>query len=1310
MLKDFITGVYCILIITPTMLIIRRKEKFTMTGMYVASNTTGLAAQFGLTRNIGALGETLNRLSTGLKINSGKDDPAGLIASELLKSQITGTNKAISNTQRANSLIATADSAMNSIGVLLNDIKGLVVESANTGTMTSEQLAANQLQVDAALDSIDRIARTTNYGGKKILDGSLAFRTSGVGAEISNLQINSANFGTQDVVDVKVNVTQAADYARLISNGTGVSVDTVLDIIGSRGSATVSLGADSTNDDIADAINRSTDSTGVLAYVEGKEQAGNVILSSTGANNDILISALNAGYDAGNYEFRITRGDTNSARIVTEAVGGQPGVVEISLVDAYENRFNDFAGLFDIIIDTTNRTDTSGANIADTASTSVNMTRGTANRVTYHESNSDASTNVINGRSMTAFIGDGSGDPGTVDATNSDLNGWSIVVDNRIATGSGNEVTDLDAKIVYVNTASDADAIGNALGIALGDSGAPAAVGDPEVVVRFNFGTTNPLQNGDRFTFANGASAGEVTITYTEGSTANDILAMLNAAPNVSASLVRGVDGDALIPMLPTGQTKMVNTGSSSNPNSVSRYASGATAQDVIDLINSNLGDYFRATGLNSDGGSGGRVNFMDASAVHGDINLGNAIRFTGMDNGPIVRLTNLGTNGQTIANQKLSVSILHPSESDILAGIQSPVLEIKLATDAQGQSITTAADLANFFSTLTAEQTMGVSVTQLFAPGVAPNDPRGAMNGIVQPTVGATGSGDIFLLGGNQTIVDDHAVARIAGNRPMTPTNAISGSSAVFTGTTVLEFENTSALNGVSFGFTRDEAKEGFDANTGTLIMFLDSRFTGDPDDDEDLDDALRSVIDGAIAANWESIRAYTGAVGDAVRLAAVPEADVLASTAVTDAVLSDTPNAIHGAGLTRIDSSFTTGAPISGDAAIGVGADDSVLNIVAKAAGTQMAGVKIHFVNDVESGLTEYDTAYDEAYTATSALPDIRVEFITSGDGSRELIVTANLGEDAASEINAEILARALNANETFRTHFEAQSRKLEVSAANVGEAGSVLFNTDITQAQGQTVGGYRIDSGNGVSTSSGVAMMGQADSNERLIIESEALGRDEFVQVNVMSGVLNTVDALGHASNFSLGQDMVATINGMRATTLGNNIGIDTSGLALSMDIANAPGTSNFTITGGGALFQLGPDVVSAQQIRVGITAMTTTSLGGRDGQLYLLKSGNDAALNSSDEGRKLADRIVNQAIESVATQRGRLGATQRGTLEPNIVALQDSLVAMTEANALYTNADFAVESANMSRLQLLLQTGMQTLAIANQMPQYAAQLVR
>ncbi|MCL2711440.1 MAG: hypothetical protein FWE95_11220, partial [Planctomycetaceae bacterium] len=127
-------------------------------------------------------------------------------------------------------------------------------------------------------------------------------------------------------------------------------------------------------------------------------------------------------------------------------------------------------------------------------------------------------------------------------------------------------------------------------------------------------------------------------------------------------------------------------------------------------------------------------------------------------------------------------------------------------------------------------------------------------------------------------------------------------------------------------------------------------------------------------------------------------------------------------------------------------------------------------------------------------------------------------------------------------------------------------------------------------------------------------------------------------------------------------------------------------------------------------VGLTSMLTTNLGGSDGALYMLASGNAADLVTSDASRKLADRIVNQAIDTVASARGRLGAMQRGTLEPTILALQDSMVAITEANAMITNADFAIESSNLTRLQLLIQAGAQTLGIANQMPQYAASLIR
>jgi flagellin len=163
------------------------------------------------------LSQALVRLSTGLRINTGKDDPAGLIASENLRSDITSIRKAITNTDRANQVIATADSALGQVSSLLNDIRGLVTESANEGALSDEQIAANQLQIDSSLEALNRIAQTTTFQGRKLLDGSLDFITSaGTNfTQLSDLQIDQANLGTTGSISVAVDVTTAATQGQV---------------------------------------------------------------------------------------------------------------------------------------------------------------------------------------------------------------------------------------------------------------------------------------------------------------------------------------------------------------------------------------------------------------------------------------------------------------------------------------------------------------------------------------------------------------------------------------------------------------------------------------------------------------------------------------------------------------------------------------------------------------------------------------------------------------------------------------------------------------------------------------------------------------------------------------------------------------------------------------------------------------------------------------------------------------------------------------------------------------------------------------
>ena len=142
----------------------------------INTNVSSLTAQQNLQKSNSQLQTALTRLSTGLRINSGKDDPAGMISAAQLGSEINSTNSAISNSKTAEQIIDTADSALSQVTSLLNDIRGLITQAANKGAMSASQIAANQSQVNSSLDAINRIAQTTNYQGLNLLDGSMGYQ------------------------------------------------------------------------------------------------------------------------------------------------------------------------------------------------------------------------------------------------------------------------------------------------------------------------------------------------------------------------------------------------------------------------------------------------------------------------------------------------------------------------------------------------------------------------------------------------------------------------------------------------------------------------------------------------------------------------------------------------------------------------------------------------------------------------------------------------------------------------------------------------------------------------------------------------------------------------------------------------------------------------------------------------------------------------------------------------------------------------------------------------------------------------------
>src|SRR3954467_580304 len=182
----------------------------------INTNVASLTAQRGLGNSQKTLNSTLERLSSGLRINRGADDPAGLIASENLRSEITGINQAVDNSQRASNVISTTEGALSEAESLLLNVKSLVVQAANSGAPSPEEGRANQLQGDSAVQSITRISNTTTFAGLNLLNGSLDYITSGVNTtDIKSLDIAQANFGTASMIPVDINVVTSARTAEL---------------------------------------------------------------------------------------------------------------------------------------------------------------------------------------------------------------------------------------------------------------------------------------------------------------------------------------------------------------------------------------------------------------------------------------------------------------------------------------------------------------------------------------------------------------------------------------------------------------------------------------------------------------------------------------------------------------------------------------------------------------------------------------------------------------------------------------------------------------------------------------------------------------------------------------------------------------------------------------------------------------------------------------------------------------------------------------------------------------------------------------
>jgi flagellin len=189
----------------------------------INNNISAMNAHRNLVGNNEALGKSLERLSSGMKINRGADGPAALVISEYMRAQVNGLEQATRNNETAVNMVQTAEGALDEVGKLLVSVRQQAVAAANEGTNDPAMREASQQEIENALQSIDRISRDTQFGRKNILDGRNPTLTFQVGAnsgqtvtiDVPNMATNQLGFDVDPATGAKNAVANGSGFASL---------------------------------------------------------------------------------------------------------------------------------------------------------------------------------------------------------------------------------------------------------------------------------------------------------------------------------------------------------------------------------------------------------------------------------------------------------------------------------------------------------------------------------------------------------------------------------------------------------------------------------------------------------------------------------------------------------------------------------------------------------------------------------------------------------------------------------------------------------------------------------------------------------------------------------------------------------------------------------------------------------------------------------------------------------------------------------------------------------------------------------------
>ena len=282
-------------------------------------NIAAVNGHRNMIRNDMNVSKSLEKLSSGLRINKAADDAAGLVISEQMRAQLGGLNQAVANTEQAVTLVQTAEGALDEMNTLLSKARTLAVHAANSGVNDTNQLAADQSELTNIVDSVDRIANNTQFGTKKILDGTLSnsqisdktlassFSSSGITAGNLNVSVQASGIrATASAVSMLD--ADATGIFNTLATGVSVSLASTFkaattlsfsaNTAGTIGAVNVTVAAGDTLQNALSALNSAASKNGVSVAL-GASGVFNVAASDIGTySNGMKLTITGSGFSS----------------------------------------------------------------------------------------------------------------------------------------------------------------------------------------------------------------------------------------------------------------------------------------------------------------------------------------------------------------------------------------------------------------------------------------------------------------------------------------------------------------------------------------------------------------------------------------------------------------------------------------------------------------------------------------------------------------------------------------------------------------------------------------------------------------------------------------------------------------------------------------------------------------------------------------------------------------------------------------------------------------------------------------------------